>query len=198
MNRSYTSNKTGVDSGTSLCVSESAQCDSSSVDNQPQTLDNESQALLQELQQKQRKACLKACVQLLSYREHSQFELRRKLRERGHEPADIELAIDECHAQNWQSQRRFAEVFIRSKAAKGYGPSYIAQQLSAQHRLMNVDIQWGMDECDCDWFELCKSRYQKERRKFAANTLSFQQQQKLRGRLSRRGFSHEQIKYAQD
>jgi regulatory protein len=65
----------------------------------------------------------------LARREHSQEELRLKLSQRGFSERLINEVIGELRDENLQSDARFAEVFTRSRVAKGYGVYRIRQEL---------------------------------------------------------------------
>ena len=62
-----------------------------------------------------------AAVRLLARREHSQVELRRKLRTRGHRPDAVERALTRLGEYGYQSDARFAESFVRSRVDRGQG-----------------------------------------------------------------------------
>ncbi|HET8730381.1 MAG TPA: regulatory protein RecX [Moraxellaceae bacterium] len=66
---------------------------------------------------------------MLSRREHSRVELERKLSESGGTSSDVHAILDELSERRLQSDERFAEVFVRSRAEKGYGPRSIAVDL---------------------------------------------------------------------
>ena len=55
---------------------------------------------------------------LLARREHSRFELARKLERAGFEEADIGALLDEFEQKNWLSDRRFAESWVADHRAK--------------------------------------------------------------------------------
>ena len=81
------------------------------------------------------RAALKSrAIRFLSRREHSRVELRRKLlaAETGEAAlAVVDDVLDELQAGRWQSDQRFAEVFIRSRAGR-LGGARLAQELSAR------------------------------------------------------------------
>ena len=70
-----------------------------------------------------------AAVRLLARREHSQLELRRKLRTRGHRPEAVERALTRLGEYGYQSDARFAESFVRSRVDRGQGRSKIVAAL---------------------------------------------------------------------
>ena len=59
---------------------------------------------------------LQRALGLLTRREHSRRELSRKLTSRGVEAADVRSAVDRLEAEGWQSDTRFAEALVRSRA----------------------------------------------------------------------------------
>ena len=57
-------------------------------------------------------------IKLLATREHTEKEMRAKLKQKGFSNADIDSAIARLIAENSLSERRFAESFIRSRLRK--------------------------------------------------------------------------------
>lgn len=68
-------------------------------------------------------------LKLLAAREHSASELRRKLRIKGFSEPLTEQVVTALQEQGLQSDHRFAEVFVRSRVGKGYGPVRIRRDL---------------------------------------------------------------------
>lgn len=57
----------------------------------------------------------------LARREHSRFELTRKLEAVGYSASDIHPVLDELETKNWLSDRRFAESWVADhKARSGF------------------------------------------------------------------------------
>lgn len=72
----------------------------------------------------------RAALGLLARREHSYTELRRKLLAKTEFSAEqIDALLNELVAEGLLSDGRFAEVCIRSKTARGYGPKRIKETL---------------------------------------------------------------------
>jgi regulatory protein len=90
-----------------------------------------------------------AGLSLLARREHSGKELRRKLGRRFAEPL-VDQAVAMLSQNGLLSDERFAEALIHVRRAKGYGPRYIAQDLS-QKGISKELIQELLDERDGDW-----------------------------------------------
>jgi regulatory protein len=57
-------------------------------------------------------------LRLLARREHSRFELARKLEQAGFESRDIAALLDEFENKNWLSDRRFAESWVADHRAR--------------------------------------------------------------------------------
>ena len=57
----------------------------------------------------------------LARREHSRFELARKLAQAGFDEADISILLDEFETRNWLSDLRFAESWVADHRAKAGG-----------------------------------------------------------------------------
>lgn len=62
-------------------------------------------------------------------REHSVHEIRQKLMSLGGDAEQVRSLLDGLVDRGLQSDGRFAEVFIRSRAERGYGPRAIEAEL---------------------------------------------------------------------
>jgi regulatory protein len=117
--------------------------------------------------------------------------LQRKLEAKGHEAGEVSSLIDTLAAQSLQSDARYAEVYIRSRASRGYGPRRIALELK-QRGLPAEVAEAALAESECDWFALARRA---DRKKFGESpgrsSLEFARR---RQHLEYRGFAAEQIK----
>ena len=69
-------------------------------------------------------------LDLVSRREHSRHELKQKLNKRFPETMPIiEEAIDKLAINNILDDERFAEMYLNSRARKGFGPKKIEMEL---------------------------------------------------------------------
>ena len=68
-------------------------------------------------------------MDLLSRREHSVYELTRKLKQREFEIDEIDAAIATLQQDNLQSDSRFIECIVNSKISAGFGPIKIKYEL---------------------------------------------------------------------
>lgn len=134
-----------------------------------------------------------AITQMLSRREHSYKEVLRKLQQKGLDPDCCEQQLQKFAEANVQSDARFAEMMIRSRANKGQGLNRIRQEL-AEHDIDYGLIQSALDELEFDWFDLAK---QVAFKKYADKPHKDWQELQTRQRFMQyRGFSQEEIKYA--
>ena len=87
---------------------------------------------------------------LLVRREHSRKELSRKLRAKGVESDEMDVALEKLVRQDFQNDERFAAALARTRAASGYGPMRIRSEL-ATHGLPRDAIDAALDACERDW-----------------------------------------------
>jgi regulatory protein len=94
-------------------------------------------------------------LELLVRREHSRRDLKRKLGLRGADPEEVAAAVDKLTDLGYQDDSRFAASFARDRAAAGYGPVRIRQEL-AGHGLDRDQVDIALAACERDWPELAK------------------------------------------
>jgi regulatory protein len=88
-------------------------------------------------------------LRYLSQREHSRFELRRKLAKYAQEDDDVDALLDFLEKNNWLSQERFAESLINRKASR-YGNSRVVAELQS-HGVTGdalVEIKAGLSDSE--------------------------------------------------
>jgi regulatory protein len=74
-----------------------------------------------------------AALRMLSRRDHTAAELRRKLADADHDPEDINRVIDALRAAGAIDDRRVAEAYVRTASrVKGRGRLRIVQELQAR------------------------------------------------------------------
>jgi regulatory protein len=71
-----------------------------------------------------------AALRLLANREHSRHELRRKLKSRATQSAQLEQLLDALAEQGAQNDRRYTQEFIASRRRRGFGPVRIRTELT--------------------------------------------------------------------
>lgn len=136
---------------------------------------------------------LQRALGLLTRREHSRKELGRKLSIRGVEPAEVRSTVDRLANEGWQSDTRFAEALVRSRAAGGYGPLRIRAELST-HGLDREAVAAAMATFEGDWTETACDLV---RRRFGpVSPGDAAQRRKMADFLVRRGFDAASVRAA--
>ncbi|HET8817206.1 MAG TPA: regulatory protein RecX [Pseudidiomarina sp.] len=132
-------------------------------------------------------------LRLLARREHSSHELKQKLRQRGFTDTVSDAVLRLAQANNWQSDERFTDTWLRHSLAKGDGLQKI--KAAAQNKGLAPElVDESLQRLDPDWNELC---YQRLLKKFGQEP---PREPKNRDRMMRhllqRGFSYSEIKQA--
>jgi regulatory protein len=138
-------------------------------------------------------SALNRAVGLLSRREHSERELSRKLVQRGLEPEEVGSAIRRLQSLSLQSDERFAENLIRSRAQSGHGPLHIRAEL-ALHGLTSTSIDMQFDSLAIDWNACAALLAQRRCNKQSENSPS--ENRRIANTLLRRGFSMDHVRHA--
>lgn len=134
-----------------------------------------------------------AAMQLLSRRDHGEYELYQKLALKGYGEDDIQQAVNFCLDHNYLDDLRYAKSQIRQHVYKGHGERRIRQELN-QKRVAESVIEQALEEEPQDWFELAKQAAEK---KFKGTKAKDQKEYAKQVRfLQYRGYSFEQISYA--
>ncbi|WP_431223654.1 recombination regulator RecX [Serratia sp. L9] len=154
-------------------------------------------------------ALISRAMRLLSQRDHSETELRRKLAaqpfvanakcagspsseplEEPVDPAIIEQVVAYCYQHNWLDDRRFANSFIASRSRKGYGAQRIRSELM-QKGVEKEIVQAALAECEIDW---CEQAREIALRKFGDPLpVEWKEKTKVLRYLLYRGFYQEEI-----
>jgi len=142
-------------------------------------------------QKKKIKSSAKAtAVRLLARREHSAYEISKKLSEREFDESEINIALQELKQGGWLSDERYAEAYIRMRQLKGFGPMKIRLELNER----GVDegiVEQYLDSNDEHWRALLVAQYEK---KYRNKKISDYADKAKRVRfLQYRGFSLETI-----
>ncbi len=117
-------------------------------------------------------------MNFLVRREHSDVELRQKLRQRSVPEWLLDLLITWLEDQGYLSLERFAYSYAKNRADLGYGPIRVRYELSAEHQIPNRFINEAFREIDWEKAE-----------KVAARKIRHTDPFKYRAALYRRGFS---------
>ena len=125
-------------------------------------------------------------IKLLARREHSRAELQQKLTVKFPQQQDeIARLLDQLSTEGWQSDMRFAEADLRSRANQGYGWQRIRMELQ-QRGIADGVAKSAFEQSDVDWDVL---KTQVEHKKFGGMPAEdWAAQQKRLQYLYRRGF----------
>ena|SRR3990167_7826469 len=129
---------------------------------------------------------LVSALSSLSRREHSAWELKKKLEQKGYNLVEIAQAVEECQRLGYQSDDRFVEVLYRARIGQGYGPVRIKQELEAKGIGAAMIEQVLLHEAEESWLERAVVVARKKCQTVAH--LSWDDQQKLKRFLLYRGF----------
>jgi len=126
-----------------------------------------------------------SAMRMLTNREHSRWELRRKLNARFDECELIEQVLQDLESRDWLSDARFTEHYVHVRTNRGYGPL----KISAELRERGIDI-----ELVNKWIEVSGSEWRQHiskvaQRKYGDAPAENQKDQARRARfLTHRGF----------
>jgi regulatory protein len=132
------------------------------------------------------------CIDLLSRREYSYKELKDKLLPLTEDESLVSKAIDWMVAQRYQSDERFAIMYVRSKAMSGYGPIRIKLELN-QKGIDELLIEKSFEENseEISWTDQVDRLILKKSKNI--DITDFKSRSKVMGYLQRKGFSIDQI-----
>ena len=127
---------------------------------------------------------------MLARREHSAFEIRRKLKQRDIGDAEIEQAVEHLQQEGLLSDQRYAESYIHLRKSKGYGPLRIALELR-ERGVAESDYEQYLYHRDIDWRSVLEAACDK---KFGGRTCDDYREKAKRIRyLQYRGFALDEI-----
>jgi regulatory protein len=133
----------------------------------------------------------RAAMDLLARREHSLRELRHKLLRRFGDTPLIEEALSRLADDNLQSDERYAGSFVRQRAARGYGPVRIRQEMR-EKGLDKPAIAAAMAGASIDWRSLAA---EVSRKKFGDTRAADTRERARRSRfLLYRGFDADDVR----
>ena len=107
-------------------------------------------------------------IKILSFREHSSKELARKLNQMDGGKIEknlINQVILELTQRDYLSDKRYAEVLIRSRARKGYGPNYCKNallQAGVSHEIIDQAMQDFELNSEFNWPEIKQKLIEKK------------------------------------
>ncbi len=127
----------------------------------------------------------------LSMREHSIKELSDKLTRKEYLQNSIEVVIKECLSLNYLNDLRFAKIYWRSRARRGFGPNKILMELK-QKGIESDMAQQTSQQDELDFDEVIKRVYKKKFKQTVIN--DFKDKAKRQNYLYQRGFGMDLIR----
>ncbi len=128
---------------------------------------------------------------MLARREHSAFEIRRKLRQKDIDEPEIEQVIERLQREGLLSDERYAESYINMRRGKGYGPLRIALELR-ERGVAESDFKHYLYAGNIDWWSALKAAHDK---KFgSAPCRDYQDRARRTRHLQYRGFALDKIR----
>lgn len=132
-------------------------------------------------------------VGLLARREHSRFDLGRKMQRYTDDKQAIELVLDELEQKNLLSDERFVEAYVRSRKER-FGVQRLRLELS-QHQIDTEIIERELAVLQPDEFERALAVWQ---RRFGVPAEDRRQYARQFRFLGQRGFNAEIIRRVLD
>ena len=125
-------------------------------------------------------------LDLVSRREHSRHELMQKLNKRFPETLPIiEEALDKLVLNNILNDERFAEMYLNSRARKGFGPKKIEMELYSK-KVDSMFISNAIEAYE-SWIENAENELQKKFK--GIQPTDYKSMMKQKQFLFNRGFS---------
>ncbi|MCZ4060370.1 regulatory protein RecX [Pantoea sp. LMR881] len=146
---------------------------------------------------------LDRAMRILTQRDHSREELKRKLQQSAQRAAwmqqktpdvitdeQMDKVLDWCQENGWLNDERFTERFIQSRSRKGYGSQRIRLELT-QKGIEREAIDIAMQETSIDWAQCA---FQLAERKFGLPLpKEWKEKAKVQRFLQSKGFLMEDI-----
>lgn len=133
-----------------------------------------------------------SALRLLGRREHSRRQLEHKLVSRGVGPIEARRVCEQMEQSDFLSDRRFAEMLVRSRISQCYGPLRIHAELKLAG-IAGDDIEYALREQEADWQALADHALS---RKFHAQSQTAAERAKRARYLLGRGFDMDTTKQA--
>jgi len=151
------------------------------------------------------KAIASSC-RFLAMREHSEKQIRQKLLKKAYDQAIISSCVAYLRNENWLSDERFCNAFIRSRIDKEQGLQRILYELHQQN-IQDSIIQEQIEQENINWQEVCDKVLLKKISNRPANDFADEKvskgkkynpkdRKKITNFLIFRGFSTEEINTA--
>jgi len=137
---------------------------------------------------------MNTAVRILTHRDHSRYELKQKLQQRGFGSSVIDTVIAECERLNYINDPRTAHLYILQLKHKRYGKRYIRMALKKK-RLNSKAIENTLlqNYSEADERENASKLLEKKREAFERQTDPQKKSDKIYRFLYSRGYSKDVI-----
>lgn len=129
-----------------------------------------------------------AAVRLLGSRDHSVYELTKKLEQREHSDDAIQGALEELCELNYVNDARYAKLYTEQRLERGFGPLSVRSKLHQRGVAAHL-VEAALAEQEISWADLAQAALE---RRFDAQMINSREQRDV-ARISRflasRGFS---------
>lgn len=133
---------------------------------------------------------MNTAVRILVRRDHTGFELRQKLRQRGYDRGVIDAVLTECERLDYINDERTARVYIGQLARRGFGIRRIRLELKKKG-LSGDRFESILNESssEIDEHEIARKILQKKMKSFEREKDSKKRRDKIYRFLYSKGFS---------
>jgi regulatory protein len=138
-------------------------------------------------------AAQRAALRALARRAHARSDLRRRLLQKQHPPAAVDVALERLSAAKLLDDARFAFDYAAAKARRGRGPARLARDLQAQgveRRIAEEAVRQSLAAEGFDVAEAVQALVEKRSRQLAGLP-PLVRRRRLVAFLKRRGFAGE-------
>lgn len=133
-------------------------------------------------------------ITLLARREYSCVELSGKLKVYASD-VEIEPILTRLVESGYLCDQRFTESYIRMRVAQGHGLIRIRYDLKSKGVQSDL-VQHVLEEQENDWYQLAYELYVRKYRS-SSKELDYKERARRMRFMSQRGFSIDEIKYAE-
>ena len=140
--------------------------------------------------EKSYRQAMNSAVRILTHRDHSAYELKQKLQQRGYASRVIDTVIAKCERCGYIDDQRTARIYIQQLKRKRFGIRYIRQALKKK-RFIGVTIEKILQENypEDDEYESAGQLLKKKMKTFAREIDPQKRSDKIYRFLYSRGFS---------
>ncbi|MFK8082514.1 MAG: regulatory protein RecX [Granulosicoccus sp.] len=126
-------------------------------------------------------------IRLLGRRDHSVFELSRKLTIREHTDEAIQSALEELQQLNYVNDARYAKLYTEQRLERGYGPLSVRARLR-QRGIASTLVNEALAAQNANWAELAQIALENRFDEQTINSLEQRDVARISRFLSTRGF----------